>query len=61
MVELPVAFSFKPLTIYKYMLKHVESFSKSVYQKHLQVLLDLKSDETKDLLLLINDEEKEKK
>ncbi|MGC1854705.1 MAG: hypothetical protein WA659_04955 [Candidatus Aquirickettsiella sp.] len=61
MVELPEAFSFKPLTIYKCMLKHVESFPKSVYQEHLQVLLDLKNDETKDLLLLINDEKKEKK
>lgn len=42
MVELPVAFSFKPLTIYKYMLKHVESFSKSVYQKHLQCVTRFK-------------------
>ena len=52
MVELPEAFSFKPITIYECMLKRVESFPKSVYQEHLQVLLDLKNDETKDLLLL---------
>lgn len=59
MVELPEAFSFKPLTIYECMLKNVESFPKSVYQEHLQVLLDFKNDETKDLLLLINDEKKQ--
>lgn len=52
MVELPGAFSFKPLTIYECMLKSVESFPKSVYQEHLQVLLDLKNDEIKDLILL---------
>jgi hypothetical protein len=52
MAELPEAFSFTPLTIYKCMLKRVESFPKSVYQQHLQVLLDLKNDETKDFLLL---------
>lgn len=52
MVELPGAFSFKPLTIYECMLKSVESFPKSVYQGHLQVLLDLKNDEVKDLILL---------
>lgn len=51
MVELPGAFSFKPLTIYECMLKSVESFPKSVYQEHLQVLLDLKNDEIKDLIL----------
>lgn len=61
MIELPEAFNFTPLTIYTCMLKCVESFPKSVYQEHLQVLLDLKNDETKDLLLLINNERKEKK
>lgn len=52
MVKLPRAFSFKPLTIYECMLKSAESFPKSVYQEHLQVLLGLKNDEIKDLILL---------
>lgn len=55
MIELPEAFSFKLLTIYECMLKCVGYFPKKAYLEHLQLLLDLKTDETKDLLLLIND------
>ncbi len=58
MVELPEVFSFKLLTLYTCMLSCVESFPKKAYQEHLQLLLDLKTDETKDLLLLINDKRK---
>ncbi|TLY47632.1 MAG: hypothetical protein E6K54_04345 [Gammaproteobacteria bacterium] len=61
MIELPEVFSFKPLTIYKSMLKNVEFFPKNVYKEHLQVLLDLKNEEVKDLLLLIKKEKQEKK
>lgn len=59
MVELPEVFSFKLLTLYACMLNCVESFPKKAYQEHLKLLLDLKTDETKDLLLLINDKRKE--
>lgn len=58
MIELPEAFSFKLLTIYECMLKCVGYFPKKAYREHLQLLLDLKTDETKDLLLLINDKRK---
>lgn len=61
MIELPEIFSFKPLTIYKSMLECVKSFPKAAYLEHLQVLLDIKNDETKDLLLLIKKEKQEKK
>lgn len=60
MVELPEGFSFEPLTIYKCMLKKVESFPEKFYKEHLQILLNLKNEETKDLLLSIKKEREEK-
>ena len=61
MIVLSEVFNLKPLTIYGCMLKSVRSFPKTAYQEHLQVLLDLKTEETRELLLLIKDERKERK
>lgn len=60
MIEVPESFSFESITLYKCMLKNVESFPERAYKEHVQVLLNLKNDEIKDLLLLIHKERKEK-
>ncbi len=52
MIELPEVFSFKLLTLYACMLNCIGSFSKKAYQEHLQLLLDLKTEEAKDLLYI---------
>lgn len=61
MLEVPEEFSVQPLTMYKVLLACVKPFSKATFQKHLQVLLDRKNEETKDLLALINKEKNENK
>lgn len=56
MLEVPEEFSVQPLTVYKVLLTCVKPFSKTTFQKHLQVLLDRKNEAINDLLVLINKE-----
>ncbi|MFZ0219757.1 MAG: hypothetical protein WAL30_06095 [Candidatus Aquirickettsiella sp.] len=60
MSELPEAFSVESSEIYKCMLERVRSFPKDAFREHLQVLLDKKNEENKELLLLINEEKEAK-
>lgn len=54
MLEIPDEFTIEPLALYECILGRIESFPKD-FSEHVEILLDLKSEEDKKIRLLVNE------